>query len=336
MEVTIPRVPQPTRRPQPVSRVRALVGDTVALTFGTLSSRLLGILLLPLYTYTLSSDEFGRVDFVLTSLELTVPLLYLAISEGVLRYAMRPDERRADVLRTALVFVALCSGAAILCAGPASLAMGSPAALMIAAVIAAQATFAVLGAWARAIGHVRSYTLAGAIQALVLGVSNAVLLAGLGLGTDGFILSLLAANLAGTFTLLARLPWQPALTAASFDRDLLHRLLVFSVPLVPNMVMWWLTNISGRYFLVYFDGLDAVGMFGVASRIPGFVVLATTVFSQAWQLAANKSIDAEDQDRAAFYTAIFRHYAGSRSHRSRYSPCRIEATNGFSSGSCVL
>jgi O-antigen/teichoic acid export membrane protein len=127
------------------------------------------------------------------------------------------------------------------------------------------------------------------------------------LGVAGFLLSLLIGNLGATAVLLARLPVLAALRAGAFDRALLRRMLAFSTPLVPNVMLWWLTNISGRYFLAFTQGVEQVGVFGVAARFPALVTMVTTVFAQAWQLSANRS--AADDDRSTFYSDVFRYYA---------------------------
>jgi O-antigen/teichoic acid export membrane protein len=87
-------------------------------------------------------------------------------------------------------------------------------------------------------------------------------------------------------------------------------MLVFSTPLVPNVILWWLTNISGRYFLAYTHGVAAVGLFGVATRFPALITMVTTVFAQAWQLSANRSAEDDEEERGRFYSQVFSFYSG--------------------------
>ena len=294
-----------------MSRAKSLLSDTVVLGFGTLGGRALGILLLPLYTYCLTRAEFGTVDLITTSIDLVLPLLFLSISEAVLRLAMSPAERADDVLRTALTFVAGGSAVAVVAAGLAAIWWSPVYVTLVVAILIGQAFTIVLGAWGRAKGQVRTYAVSGLVQALGVGGANIFFLLGMDLGVPGFLLSLLVGLLGGAVVLLTRLPCMTAVRGASFDRSLLLRMLLFSVPLVPNVILWWLTSISGRYFLAVTHGVDAVGTFGVASRFPALVVMVTTVFAQAWQLAANRSAeDNDDQhDRGQFYSDVFRFYA---------------------------
>lgn len=292
-----------------MSRSRSLLSDTVVLAFGTLGGRVVGILLLPLYTYCLTRTEFGTVELITTSVDLVLPLLFLSVSEAVLRFAMLREESAGDVLRTALTFVAGGSVATVACAAVAALWWSPAHVSLVAAIIIVQAVTVVLGAWGRATGRVRVYALSGVAQALAIGCANVVLLLGMDLGVAGFLTSLLIGFGAGALVLLVGMPCASAFRAAAFDRSLLRRMLLFSAPLVPNVILWWVTNISGRYFLAATHGVAAVGLFGVAARFPALLFMVTTVFSQAWQLAANRSADQDDEDRARFYSDVFRFYA---------------------------
>lgn len=290
-----------------MSRAKSLLNDTVVLAFGTLGGRVLGILLLPLYTRALTRAEFGTVDLVITSVDLVLPLLFLSVSEAVLRFAMTRGEHPGDIVRTALMFVAGGWVLVVIAAGVATLWWPWLYVVLVASIIAVQAVTLVLGAWGRAVGRVRTYAVSGLAQAAGIGIANVVFLLGMGLGVAGFLLSLLIGNVAAIGVLLGRLPVLAAVRAGSFDRSLLLRMLAFSAPLVPNVVLWWLTNISGRYFLAFTDGIEQVGLFGVATRFPVLVTMVTTVFAQAWQLSANRYAD--DDRRGKFYSDVFRFYA---------------------------
>ncbi len=292
-----------------MSRARSLISDTVVLAFGTLGGRVIGILLLPLYTYCLTRAEFGTVELIVTSIDLVLPLIFLTISEAVLRFAMTRGERKGDVLRTGMTFVGGGTCFVVLAAAVFCVWVPVVQVSLVASIIVVQAVNLVLGAWARAIDQVLTYAVSGLFQAATIGLANVAFLLVLDLGVPGFLLSLLVGYVVSAVLLMIRMPVVATVRASSFDLALLRRMLLFSAPLVPNVVLWWVTNISGRFFLAASHGLDEVGLFGVASRFPAIVTMATTVFAQAWQLSANRSVDDEDDDQGAFYSGVFRFYS---------------------------
>jgi O-antigen/teichoic acid export membrane protein len=293
-----------------MSRTRALVGDTVALAFGTLGGSLVGVLMLPLYTRTLTSVGFGTVDLMVTALGLVLPVLFLSVAEAVLRFSMSRGERTSDVLRTALTFVGGVSTLLVLAAVVVTKWLPWPEVALGTSILVVQSVNLVFGAWSRGTARVRVFALSGVVQAVTVGAANVLFLLVLGLAVRGFLLSLLVGNVAGAVVLLLRLPIGRSLAEAAFDWSLLRRMLLFSAPLVPSAIMWWLMNISGRYVLALTHGVGSVGVFGVAARVPALVTMVTTVFAQAWQLSANRSAeDDEEAGRGSFYSGVFRYYA---------------------------
>src|SRR5699024_8153644 len=81
------------------------------------------------------------------------------------------------------------------------------------------------------------------------------------------------------------------------------KLIIYSLPLIPNTLMWWLINASSRYFIAYYVGLSANGLFGIASRIPSLLTLVSQVFNQAWQLSVIDEYD--NKNNTSFYSKIF-------------------------------
>lgn len=63
-------------------------------------------------------------------------------------------------------------------------------------------------------------------------------------------------------------------------------MLAYSVPLIPNGIMWWVVNASDRYIIGYFLGYEATGIYSVAAKFPTLLTMLYGIFFQAWQLSA--------------------------------------------------
>ena len=292
-----------------MSRARLLFSDTLVLAFGTLGGRIIGILLLPLYTHALSRAEFGTVDLVSTGVDLVLPLIYLAISEAVLRFAMSRSEDMGTVVKSALAFVSSMSGLLTVALPVATIWLPWREVVTVGTLIGVQSLCLVLGAWARAAGHVKLFAASGLTQAIAAGSSNVLVLLVAKLGVLGFLLSLLIGQLAALAVLVSGLPLRETLRGVQVDRSVLRRMLLFSAPLVPNVVLWWITNLSGRFVLATVHGVEQVGLFAAASRFPAVLTMITTVFAQAWQLAANRTVETDDaRARGRFFSRALRTY----------------------------
>ena len=69
-------------------RVARLLLDVGIFAFGSLLSKIVQFLLLPLYTGWMSPGEFGVAEIVFNLSQLLMPLATLSVANGVFRYAM--------------------------------------------------------------------------------------------------------------------------------------------------------------------------------------------------------------------------------------------------------
>ena len=74
------------------------LGKNTALMFvGNFASRLLSFFLVPLYTYCLSTDEYGVSDLIFTTVQLLIPLLTLVASEALIRFTLDKDSNKSHI-----------------------------------------------------------------------------------------------------------------------------------------------------------------------------------------------------------------------------------------------
>lgn len=126
-------------------------------------------------------------------------------------------------------------------------------------------------------------------------------------GMFGYFFSLLVANLLGCLWYLipSRL-YRYIRFKPEYYKKSLRPMLVYSLPLVPNALSWWMTQNINRFFITGMIGIAASGMFAAASKIPGFLKLITGIFEQAWNLSAFQQFKSQSKER--FFSVIFSLY----------------------------
>ena len=90
-----------------MNRYLKLLKNFFLMVIGQFSSKLLSFLLVPLYTYILSTEEYGSFELITTTVTLLTPLLTLVIAEGVMRFCLDEKYDNRQVLTIGLVIV-LC------------------------------------------------------------------------------------------------------------------------------------------------------------------------------------------------------------------------------------
>jgi hypothetical protein len=89
------------------SKIKYLFKNFSFLLIGNFSSKILNFFLVPLYTYTLTTEEYGSYDIVYDTILLLIPILSLNITDAVMRFTIdSDDERKRNVIKT-ICFIVL-------------------------------------------------------------------------------------------------------------------------------------------------------------------------------------------------------------------------------------
>ena len=76
---------------------KGLAKNTVLFLLGSIGSKLLGYLLIPFYTSILTTEDYGIVDTIFTTVSLLFPILTVTIGEAVFRFALDKNADKAKV-----------------------------------------------------------------------------------------------------------------------------------------------------------------------------------------------------------------------------------------------
>ncbi|MBP6409889.1 MAG: polysaccharide biosynthesis protein [Pseudarcicella sp.] len=90
---------------------------------------------------------------------------------------------------------------------------------------------------------------------------------------------------------------------AYFDKKRLQQMLVFSLPLLPAALSYWVLNSTDAFFIEYFRGKSEVGLFTVGSTLASGMMLLTSSFQAAWGPFAFSIIDQPDAKKV--YAQVF-------------------------------
>ena len=90
---------------------KTLIKDIIIFMVGSVGSKLILFLLVPLYTNYMTTEEYGSADLVFTVAQLLVPFVSAVIFDAVVRFGLMKTQRHQDVLVSA--FVVFGAGAAV-------------------------------------------------------------------------------------------------------------------------------------------------------------------------------------------------------------------------------
>lgn len=268
-----------------------LLKNTGLFAISSFGSKILTFLILPLYSFVLTTSEFGVVDIYLTTLNLLLPVISLSVFDAVFRFVIDAEthEKKLQYFQTGITFSVLCTAISV-------------AILSIVLIFAKDQKINIFLFWmlliiqmfvscfqqfVRAIDKVAIYTVSSVLYTITYLLCNVILLVIFKLGVSGYLVSyVVAAFITCVYLAISAIPHIRILGKFKLSLKYLKVMLRYCTPLVPNAVLLWIMNAIDRWFILYFCGTDSNGLYAFACKIPTILSMITTVFFQAWQLSA--------------------------------------------------
>ena len=291
-------------------RLGELARHSLIYGFGSLVSRFIAVLLLPVYTRYLSPADYGLIETLIAWSAVLTVLLAAGVKSAFFRfYFDEPDEPgKRRVIRTSFWFT-MAMGTGGLVAG---LALAGPISDLLfgTADHANLVRAAFVGLWAHvnyeqmtSLFRVEQRSVAYLIATLInLGLTvgaTLVLVVALDQGPIGVIVG----NFTGTLIVyLGLLAYRREQLGLEWDGGLLREMNRFGMPLVPSALFLWALNFSDRFFLVKLADAREVGLYSIGVRLASAIVLLLAAFRTAWPAFAY-SID-DDREAARAYAFV--------------------------------
>jgi O-antigen/teichoic acid export membrane protein len=272
--------------------VRGLVREVAIYGSGRTVLQVMSFITLPLFTRTLSPEDYGVIETIgtLTSVVALVAILGLDLSSerSFFDYGVEATNKRRAVVSTAFWALLVWSTGLVLClvAASSSLARwlfgdtlyGSLIAIALVVVLLRVLTDFCLD-WLRRQHRPLRYSLlscAGGAGSTALALYLVVFQR---LGLLGYY----AAFVVSSVLVLGAAYWSVRpMIARTFDRRELRTMLRYGLPLLPVMASNWVIQLADRLFLLHFAPLSEVGLYGLGVRLSNLLLMAITAFCIAW------------------------------------------------------
>lgn len=286
-----------------MNRYKKLVGNSVIFAVGNFGSKLMQFIMVPIYSYTLNSVEFGKVDFLTTLVSLVAPIICFDMFDAVFRFALDKNEDSETVLSTGLIFTCAMSGIAMLIALFLDSFIDKYPVYLTVWLLIFTMLYSLLSNYARAIGYVRKFTVAGILNTLIMGILNIIFLIVFNKGIKGYLISMVLALAFSSFYICYSTNMYKNIHLKMWKFSKFKEMCKYSLPLIPNNLAWWFNSASDRFFIMFFLGAKANGIYAMANKIPNMLNMLTSIFFQSWQMSAVEEYSAKDSKK--FISNVF-------------------------------
>lgn len=295
------------------SSYKKLFSNTIIFAIGSFSSKILVLLLISIYTNYLTKSELGVTDVLTQIANWIIPIATMTITEAIIRFGLDKayDKKKVFTIGNIICAIGLSIFAVLLfivsTSGIADKYIGSYS-LTLYLYVFMSSIKTLYTTFVRAMEKVKLFAVAGIVATfftLFFTILFYVFMPN-SFGGSGITKYLMATVLsdfitAGFVTFKAKL-WK-YFDFKNVDKEMMHTMLQYSVPLIPAQLLWLITNSSDTFMTTHYLGSEATGVLSAAYKIPNIVATVYMMFGQAWNMSAITEHDSDDRDK--FYENVF-------------------------------
>ena len=255
--------------------------ETLIYSIGSFGSKILSFLLVPLYTFFLTKKELGEYDLLLTTISLFVPLVSLQLSDATYRWLIdNNDKNESDIKKiiTNSFLGYFCSYLIFLVAflifnyfEPVEYSIYFVLLLFLNGLLP------FLQSILRGLGNTKEFAKNGVLTSFFIVLFNILFIYFFKFKVEGILLANIVANVLACGLILYKINIHKIFKINDFNKDYLKNMLSYSVPLIPNLMSWWLIGSASKYIILHFMGAESNGLYAISSRFPSILVIINSV-----------------------------------------------------------
>lgn len=282
-----------------MNKNKELVKNTIIIFIGKFCTQFITLLLLPLYTHFLSTEDYGYIDLIQTYLTFFIPLILLKIDAGIFRFlidARKSEEEKNKIITNGIfiMFVELIISTILFAIAVKIFSIKYSILIVMNLISLSVLTF--LLQIVRGIGKNKQYSFSSIIAAIVTIVLNLIFLVGFHKNGKYVLIASLISNIICTIYLLIANKILKNVKIKYIDKKLIKDLLKYSIPMIPNELSWWIVHVSDRTIISYALGVAANGIYSVSCKFSNILSSIFNIFNLSWQESAALHINDTDKD----------------------------------------
>lgn len=267
---------------------------------GNISSKIVNMLLIPLYAVFVSPDDLGTFDYAQTIMSIIVPLLFLSIWEASLKFLLSSSVNNIrKVLGSSVVLVISIFLFSMVSYGCYQLLTHKFDLIVFMSflMILARSFEQIWLYYARGLHENKHFVVASIFGTISNVAFNIILLCGFKMSIYALFISYILSQFMVMILLERKLHILQYAKCMYFDIHIIKSMISFSAPLALSSASIWIMSGLGRIIVAQILGFDAAGQFAFASK---FSVIPTTLGYVASMTLIEESIlraDSQDADQ---------------------------------------
>lgn len=293
-----------------MNKYKRLGSNTVLVLIGNIGSKLIGFMMLPFYTKWLSTSDYGAFNLIVVYAGLLQGIVSLCISESIFIFPKGVDKKEQKEYFSSGLFIIFIN---IIITGLIFLSLklifssnNNNAFIQYIWVIYGFVVTTLLQSYSqqfvRSIDKIKVYSYTGIVLTFSIAILSFILIPKFGL--YGYLIAQLFSNIISTSYSFILSKSYHYFSVNLIRKAKFKEMLNYSIPLIPNSVMWWVIGALSTPVLNHYLGLNAIGIFSVAGKFPGLLTTLFGIFAISWQISVLEEFTKEGYKE--FYNKILK------------------------------
>lgn len=291
-----------------MGKYKTLGINSIYVMIGTFGSKFISFLMLPFYTAWFSVSDYGLSDLLIVYSSLLSCVLTLSLHEAIFVYPVGKDKNtQRSYFSTGLWTILLLAGISLIFSllisyirdtyGISNTIFTNIWYLYFIYITTSIQTY--LQQFCRSINKMKTFCYSGIIYTLLTATFSFLLIPEYGI--KGYVISFILANIiSSSFIFVIEKIYE---YIELFIRwRILKSMANYSMPLIPNTLMWWILSAINRPIIDNSLGLTGVGLFAVANKFPTLLSQVAAIFNGSWQVSVLQEF--HKKDFINFFTKI--------------------------------
>ena len=290
------------------------LGRNIFLVFlGNVTSKIVLLGMLPFYTEWLSRADYGTTDIITVYVTLLLSILTCCIADAIFVFPKGQSlDNQQKYFSSGLFFsfATLLLSLLILLLIRQYLFVNISNSFtkyfwFIWGLIVVTFLQLFLQQFLRSVNKITEYAISGIVLSLAIVISSFLLVPKYGL--KGYLYAQIISLFASFLYAALSIKFFRYFHISKIDFSTCKEMLKYSVPLIPNGIMWWFVSAFNRPVIEANLGIDAVGLFAVSNKLPSVLIVLFSSFFLSWQISVVEEFKKEGY--VIFYNKILRFFS---------------------------
>lgn len=285
-----------------MNNLKFLGKATIIYLLGNVLTRIIGFLMIRVYTVYITPNDFGKYDVTLTYILLISSIVFFDIWNGIMKFYFEKKETEAKnkivsngimIFLTSIILYTVTFGVAHVFLDFEFMFL----VYIYGILISLQNLY---GYASRMMKFNKAFMFSGILSSLLNSGLVFLLLSVFKMGYESMYIGFIVGIIVQVLFLNYYVKLHKYFKKDYIDKSVIKNLFIYSLPLSINSAAYWLLTGFGKIYISHVLGEEYNGYLAIAAKFAIFITLISTAFTMAWQELSFRKFEKTEKNIAFF------------------------------------